>query len=192
MKYTHKTLFSFLITICCFTAPAFAQKNFLPSSPFTNSLAEASSPELVTSGAPSGSLRNNFPGAVGFRFATDTNGMTVTHLGRWVFSGNSGTHTVRLLNATGVVASVSINTSGASVGWNYVSITPVALPGSTTYILSTEETSGGDQWGESAAITTTSEAGSVFSAFSGLPLDFAFYADASANQSYGGVNLKYQ
>jgi hypothetical protein len=57
-----------------------------------------------------GSLRNDFSNWVGFRFTVGSSNITVGELGRWVVSGNSGTHAVKL-----VLASTGADVSGGSV-----------------------------------------------------------------------------
>ncbi len=44
------------------------------------------------------SLRNNFSGWIGFRFAVGGAPITVTQLGRWVVNGNNGNHTILALD----------------------------------------------------------------------------------------------
>ena len=55
-------------------------------------------------------------------------------LGRWVVSGNSGMHTLTIYDvaAASVIATVVINTSGATPGqYLYGSITPITLVAAT-------------------------------------------------------------
>src|ERR1700722_11085797 len=78
--------------------------------------------------------------------------LVVNQLARWVVSGNSGTHTVKLVDAsTGTDlpgGSVSVNTSGAKAGqYLYASLTaPLTLTSGHQYYLMSSETLGGDQW----------------------------------------------
>ena len=141
----------------------------------------------VVTGQTLGTLRNNFTGTVGFIF--NATAITVTALGRWVLSGNSGSHTVTLYDeaTTSTVISVSVNTSGATAGqFLYVNCTPTLLVNTRQYALETAETSGGDQWydGDSsitytAAITNVSRAANHNA------------SGGSANQTYGPVSFKY-
>ena len=97
-------------------------------------------------------LRNNFSGWLGMQFTTGAGGMTVHSLGRIFVSGNSGTHTVKLVlasNGTDVPgATVSVSTAGGTSGeFVYANLpSPVTLQTNTAYYLVSEETSGGDQW----------------------------------------------
>jgi len=86
------------------------------------------------------SLRNNFSGWIGFRFAVGSAPITVTQLGRWVVSGNSGNHTVKLIVEAGndvSGASVTVNTSGAPAGqFAYATLAnALTLTPGTTYVL---------------------------------------------------------
>jgi hypothetical protein len=126
-----------------------------------NSLAVASAKTIngldVTAGALSaitsrsgGTLRNDFtanPG-LGMYFTVGASDITVTHLGRWIVAGNSGTHTISLINA-GITTerSVSIDTSGKTPGeFYYEPITPNLLFSGASYYCLSSELSGGDQW----------------------------------------------
>ncbi len=106
-------------------------------------------------GVPSfGGVRNNFSGWVGCEFTTGPAGMLAMSLGRWVLAGNSGAHTVKLVNASGADvpgAVVTVTTSGTPAGqfaWALLT-TPVTLAPNSTYFLLSLETSGGDQWYDS-------------------------------------------
>src|SRR5438093_342634 len=108
-------------------------------------------PLTVPSGAPDppiitaqtiNVLRNNFDGSLGFKFTVGASNITVTGLGRWVVSGNSQTHVVRLFDVSGPtqLASASINTSGATAGaYKYGSITPITLTAAGVYAVLAEE-----------------------------------------------------
>ena len=95
-----------------------------------------------------GTVRNDFTGCVGFIFTVGASPITITALGRWVVSGNSGTHVVYITDgSTNIIASASINTSGATPGaYKYVAITPVVLTNAFTYSVYSAETNAGDQW----------------------------------------------
>lgn len=143
-----------------------------------------------------GTLRNDFTGCVGFIFAT-TATPTVTALGRWVVSGNSGSHTVYLLDtgSNTVVASVAINTSGATPGqYKYASVTPVMLSSANNYVLCSAETNTGDQWyGDDTTINSTSAGvGAIIGAegsTSTPPANANNFPGAVGQFSYGPVNF---
>lgn len=143
------------------------------------------------SSSPVTSLRSDFSGCVGFRFTVGASNITVTDLGRWVVSGNSGSHTVKITDASGsILASVSVNTSGQPVGFLYGSITPLVLTSGVTYTILSEEFNAGDQWYEVGAVTpagdATIEGGSYQLSCSGAPA--LVYA---GTESYVTVNFKY-
>lgn len=99
-------------------------------------------------GQTTGSPRNNFDGCVGFKFTVGGSSITVTDLGRWKISGNSQTHTVKIVATDGtVIVSASIDVSGGTDGtYVYASVSPTVLSASTAYVLLSEEFNGGDQW----------------------------------------------
>ena len=91
---------------------------------------------LVTSVTPSSTLRNDFSGWVGFRFTVGSAPLVITELGRWVLSGNSASHALRIVGADGVDvpgATTTVNTSGATAGqFLYGALaTPVVLAANT-------------------------------------------------------------
>jgi Domain of unknown function (DUF4082) len=134
-----------------------------------------------------GSQRDGYTGTVGFKFTT-TYAITVTALGRWVVSGNSGTHTVALYNSScSSLGSVSVATSGATAGqFKYVNLgTPVALVTGTYYVMSSE-TNGGDQWYDDNTTVTTSAVGSVTGS-----VDGTCTVDVNGPHSYVPVDFQY-
>ncbi len=142
-----------------------------------------------------GSLRNNFSGWVGFRFAVGGAPITVTQLGRWVVSGNSGSHTVKLVDSGGndvPSGSVTVNTSGAPSGqFAYATLAnAVTLSPGATYVVMSQETNGGDQWYDyNCGVTLTSVATPNQAAWAN---NGGIYVTTGATtNSYGPVNLKY-
>jgi len=105
-----------------------------------------------------GSLRGNYNGSLGFKFTVGSAPVTVGQLGRWVVSGNSGSHTVELVRASdsAVIGSVSVNTLGATPGaFTYTTLgTPVTLSANTAYYLVSSGL-GTDQWYDAGATTLT-------------------------------------
>jgi len=146
-------------------------------------------------GTTAGTVRNDYSGFVGMKFTTGASSVTVSQLGRWVVSGNTGSHTVKLtLASTGVDVSggsVTVNTSGQTAGqYAYVNLSsPITLPASTAYYLSTNETVGGDSWLDSNTTLSTSGVASCNNA--------EFYAsgwvagNSTANTSFGPVSFAY-
>lgn len=151
--------------------------------------------EFVSSATP-GSSRNNFSGWVGFRFQVGNAALTLNELGRWIVSGNSGTHTVKIVQANGSDlsgASVSIDTDGATAGqFKYEALaSPVTLAANTAYYVVSQETSGADSWYDLNTLVTPTPAGSIIGpAWSGGGTSYTYYS-GSPNQSYVPVNFKY-
>lgn len=142
-----------------------------------------------------GTPRNDFTGCVGSTFTVGLANITVTDLGRWVISGNSGSHTL-VLQAfdspfTGL-GSVSINTSGAPTGaFLYGSITPVVLTAGIRYVVLSNETNAGDQWyNDNTIITTTTDAVNLQDANAGSCPGSVSNAQAAPN-AYVPVSFKY-
>lgn len=117
----------------------------------------------ITGSTPS-MLRNNFGGFLGMKITVGSSPITVTDLGRYFVTGNTGTHTVKIVNgATGADvpnASVSISMPGGINGqFTYVSLaSPVTLSANSVYHIVSNEVNGGDQWYDSSPVTTTSAA----------------------------------
>jgi len=147
----------------------------------------------ITSNPPS-AWDNGFTGCVGSLFTTDSTARTITDLGLYVKLGNTTTVTVKILNGTTVVASASFNQTGMAEGWNYISVTPVALPASTSLVIVRSTVSGGaeDAWPQEWIISTTGIASSLSSTYAGSCTDEAsFTPSTSGNWMYGGSNFKY-
>ena len=145
---------------------------------------------------PGAVLRNNFAGWVGFRFQVGGTRITVTDLGRWVVTGNSGTHLVKLVQISGVDvpgASTTVSASGTPGQYAYASLpTSVTLDAGTTNYLVSQEVVGGDQWYSvpDCHVTLSSAAsfnGPAWAYNNSTTYYFAAYADLS----YVPVNLKY-
>ncbi len=161
----------------------------------TTTTTTAADTTFVTSQTP-GPLRNNFTGFVGMRVDVSTSPISVTEIGRFVCSGNSGTHTVKFVRASDGVdiagGSVSIATSGTAAGkFAYAKLsTPVTLAANTSYYLVTQETASGDQWYDVATTVTTTSAGVVKSAAWGYG-NGSWFVYGGVGQCYGPVDFKY-
>jgi hypothetical protein len=142
------------------------------SATYTISQAQSETP-FVTGYALSGQrLRSDFSGWVGMKLTVGPSALTVTSLGRLCITGNTGTHTVKLLTAgTGVAlpgGSAQINMSGCTAG-QFTSValsTPVTLAAGASYYLASQETAGGDKWYDLGQISTTIAAASNNSIYS--------------------------
>jgi len=141
-----------------------------------------------------GILRNNWNGSVGFQFQVGSAPLVVTELGRWVVSGNSGTHTVQLFNSVGTPlpgGSVTVNTAGQIAGeFAYAPLnTPLTLAANTTYAVMSQEVGGGDQWYDygNTQITLSPVASGAFAVWA-PPYTGAV---GGSGRSYGPVNLRF-
>jgi hypothetical protein len=143
--------------------------------------------------------QNNLAGYVGITF-TPTSAATVTQLGRWVVSGNSGTHTLYLIDNTeygAVLGTVTVNASGAAAGaYLYGTLAPaVILSAGHQYTLVSSETDGGDTWGNNqgahyAMTMTWTPIAGWFYAISGASLS-SLTQQAYTNQPLGPTNFVY-
>lgn len=136
-----------------------------------------------------GTLRNNYTGRVGFKLDLWVP-ITVTHLGRWIVAGNSGTHTLYLKDSGGsTLGSVDLITANYSVGaYAYTNLaSPVRLTSHTVYYVESAETNTGDQWYDLDTVV-------VGDAFIGKVECHASNegGGATPNRTYGPVNFKYQ
>ncbi len=152
--------------------------------------------QLVT-GQVLSTLRNDFNGWVGTRFTVGTNAMRVTSLGRMIASGNTGTHTVKLVKGSDGQdvpgASVSVATSGGTAG-QYAFGTlasPVNLTAGAVYYLVSQEVNGGDKFYDVATTVSTTTAAAVQSGVFGFGAG-AWYNYGTAGHSYGPLNLVYE
>ena len=150
---------------------------------------------LITYFSPS-TLRNDFSGWVGLRVQGGASDISVTALGRWVVSGNSQSHAVRLvLASTGAdVATATVNTSGQPAGaFAFTTLTtPVTLSANTTYYLLTQEAAGGDTWYDfNASTITTSAASDTGTVWATNAAPATFNAGGTSGQAYGVPNLRY-
>jgi hypothetical protein len=123
--------------------------------------------------------------------------LRVSALGRWVVEGNSGSHTVKVVDAaTGNdVASAVVNTAGAPAGtFRYVDLSaPLTLRAGASYYLVSEETAGGDAWYDyDTRLVTTSAAtgtGAVY-AFPATPANWV--RGGSPGNGFGPSSLLYR
>lgn len=155
----------------------------------------AGDPAYLT-GQTVGTARNNFSGQVGFNVNVIGSDIVVTQLGRWVISGNSGTHTVGIYTTSAGIGaplgSVSINTSGATPGdyaWATLA-SPVTLVGGGIqyYFFFTTETFGGDQWyNDDTTVTPLSVPTMVQSSY----YNSGFNVGTVGNRAFGPTNFKF-
>ena len=144
-----------------------------------------------------GTLRNDYSGWLGLQIVVGADPVVVRQLGRFMASGNSGAHTVRLLQANGTVgtelASVAVAMSGGTVGdFQYASLSsPVTLATGTTYWILSQETAGGDKWYDwDTRFTTTAVAAANAVTWGTGP--GAWNIHPVSGQSFIPVNFKYE
>lgn len=144
------------------------------------------------------SLRNDVTGWLGMELTVGNAPLVVTELGRWVAPGNSGTHAVRLIDATtgATLGTAAVDTLGAPAGqFKYAAMaSSVTLAANTSYYVLSQETAGGDAWydfGLPAAGTATGYQQWLLA--NGLPMDASGSGSASATPASDGLAnlLKY-
>jgi hypothetical protein len=134
---------------------------------------------------------------VGMRFTTGTAPLTVTALGRMMRSGDSSTHTLKLVaaatgtNITGGSALVSM--SGGTPGqFKYTTLAvPVTLTANTTYYLMCAETEGIDRFYDNNAVVQTTSAASVTGAVHSPTGTSNWAVFPGAGRTYGPVDILY-
>ncbi|MGA2715070.1 MAG: hypothetical protein ABSG41_18375 [Bryobacteraceae bacterium] len=167
-----------------------------PPTPPTNPVTPpASGGTAFVTGQTFGTLRNDYTGWVGMQFKTGSNPLSVTAVGRIVAPGNSGTHTVKIVNAsTGLDvpgASAAVATAGGTVGsYVYGTVNSVVLSANTAYYIVTQETGGGDLWYDMNTIVQTTNAGNPVSAV--YYYGSSYYPIAYSGTCYGPLNFQYQ
>ncbi|MBU6400725.1 MAG: hypothetical protein KGS61_10425, partial [Verrucomicrobia bacterium] len=101
-------------------------------------------------GVSGASVDNGLSGSVGCEFTVGTTALNVTHIGRWVLSGNTQTHTLQFFTSSYVPCSgwsATVPTAGQQSGqYSYGAFQsggtftgPITLSSSTTYIITSTE-----------------------------------------------------
>ncbi len=97
-----------------------------------------------------GRPRSDFTGWVGMEFRVGENPVLVRSLGRMAAAGNTGVHSLKIVDASSgeALASTGVSMEGVPVGdFKYGAFPePVTLGAGRNYYLVSEETSGGDAW----------------------------------------------
>ena len=141
-----------------------------------------------------GTVRNNFSGFLGMRFTVGSAAITVSSLGRFVVSGNSGSHVVKLVRASDGAdvagGSVTVGTGGATAGaYQYKALaSAITLPAGTSYYLVSQEVAGGDQWYDYCPVANNSGVTIVEPVYDAG----GYYVVPAVGYSYVPVNLLYQ
>lgn len=142
-----------------------------------------------------GSLRRDYGDFVGMRMDVGGSPIVVAELGRMMVVGNTGTHTLKLIDAaTGMDVpggSVVIGMAGGIVGqFKYAAlVSPVTLKAGASYYLVSKETFGGDYWYDVDTILTTTTAASVAGGICGSGPG-AWYSYGAAGHSYVPLDFK--
>lgn len=147
---------------------------------------------IAITGQSLGTLANSQNWYAGFRFTVGASNITVTHLGRWIVSGNSQNKALLLVPGAGgsPLAFVSLNRSGQpAAAYAYVAISSVVLTAGQSYLVASEETSGGDQWySDDTTVVSDTDITVTDSIWS---TGGAWTPNATGAFSYGPVNFLY-
>jgi len=127
---------------------------------------------------------------IGSEFHVGTSSITVTELGAYKLSGNTGTRVVEIRNLTScsIIASATVDLSTVSAGqFASASITPVTLSASTTYFLHVEQPGSQDAGNSNSTATTTSAASILAASF----VSGSCQTTGGAGAMYAGANFWY-
>jgi Concanavalin A-like lectin/glucanases superfamily/Bacterial Ig domain/Chitobiase/beta-hexosaminidase C-terminal domain/Bacterial Ig-like domain (group 2) len=143
-----------------------------------------------------GAIRNDYTGFVGMNITVGASPITVTALGRIVLAGNTGSHVVKIVQASNGAdvtgGSVTVNTAAGEPGsFAYASLSsPITLNANTSYYVVTQETQGGDQWYDyNNTIVQTTNVATVGTAIYGS--GSSYFTEGSTGQTYGPVDFLY-
>jgi hypothetical protein len=150
-------------------------------------------------GTPGGTLtRNDADLWLGAEFTVGGAGISVTDLCRVRATGNASSHNVKIVRVsdnTTVAGPTSVNVSSGTVGdFVCVSISPVALSASTTYVVASLEVNAGDGWYNDLNTTLSATAAATldFSVYSSDGTTGQTYSHNNVSMAYVPVNFKYQ
>lgn len=147
-------------------------------------------------GVTAGTARNDYSGYVGMRFTTGPSAVTVTSLGRYMITGNTRSHILKLVQASNGQdvpgGSVTVTMTGGTPGqFKYLPLPiPVTLTANTTYYLVSQESVSGDQWYDLNTIVTTTGAANINSGVYGGA--GSYWTPGIPNRIYVPVSFKYQ
>lgn len=166
-----------------------SQAQIIRANPFYTPFASApaSTDTAFVTTTPAGDTRTDDIPFVGYRITVGSMPLTITALGRYVISGNDQSHEIKIVDGSNTtIVTATINCSGLSVGWNYVSITPTTLSASTIYYVFTQENTT-DSWFNARAISYNSVVTALYSAYY---YGGSLYYDTNG-WGYGFPNFKY-
>ncbi len=141
-----------------------------------------------------GTVRTDYTGWVGMQFRVGPNPLTVTAVGRIVAPGDSGTHAVKIVDASTRQdvsgGSALVSTAGTAAGsYAYGAVSSIVLNANTAYFLLSQETAGSDPWYDlNTSIQTTNVATTVSAVYQ---YGSSYFTLGSNGISYGPVNLQY-
>ncbi|MBV8730437.1 MAG: hypothetical protein JO336_11590, partial [Acidobacteriia bacterium] len=143
-----------------------------------------------------GTARNDYTGWVGMQVTVGPSPVTVTAIGRFVASGNTGSHTVKIVDAaTGLDipgSLAAVNTLGSPAGTFAYSLlaSPVTLAPSSSYYVLTLETANADSWYDFDTVVTTASVASLTGpVYGGNGSPYAI--KIAVGHSYGPVDFSY-
>ncbi len=150
---------------------------------------------FITAQTVSSPIRNSFSGWIGMQFKVGSAALTIDSLGRYCVAGNSANHVLKLVAAGSSAdvagGSVSVSMVGCTPGqYVYGALsTPLSLTAGATYLLMTQEVSGGDSWYDFGPVTGASVA-SILGCTYGSGSSYT--SVGMANAAYGPVNFLYE
>ena len=155
----------------------------------------------VTAGTPYvvatpalGTIRHDYNGWIGASIVVGPSPVTVSALGRLFQTGNSETHSMKVVTTAGVDvpgSTISVNMAGGTSGAFVYAVLPasITLNANTTYYVLTQETSNGDLWYDFSGTTvqTTSVASTAGAVYGTGP----YIAISSPNHMFVPVSFLY-
>jgi hypothetical protein len=146
-----------------------------------------------------GAKRNDFGGWVGMGIRVSAGGLLVKSLGRWFIPGNADMHAMKIVDAAtkadvpGSAVTIPVPTTGLTTERFIYTQLPAAValtPGADYYVISQEST-GGDQFYDSAAttVTTTAKVSRVYAVNGDGATTYT--TSPVLGSSYGPVDLQY-
>jgi RHS repeat-associated protein len=155
----------------------------------------ASISSLVSVTNTGGHPRNDFSGWVGCQLKVGAAPVVISHLGRFVLAGNSGSHVLKLVRSDGADlpgAFTTITLSGLPAGqFGYAALAnPVVIEANSVVYLVSQEVAGGDSWYDSNATVSTTSAARVLGTAAAPVGSRNFTTVGSTNQTYGPLDVK--
>ncbi len=143
----------------------------------------------------SAAMYNSFSGWLGMAFTVSNSDLMVNCLGRWVISGSTNIHTVKIVRASdgADIASASVNTAGQPPGrFAYAELaggSQVILLANTSYYLVSSESIGGDSWIPFCAMSTFANNGVTVTGSTFKYGNNPFVIQQAGSYSYGPLSF---